>query len=561
MSSFLISASITGRAWRRLVRCLVFTVNILVWCARFDVLSVTRWAPKRSTKDLTDYRKTITGAEKTLKKAQAVIGAHQLRLSECRCKRDSARDTIEVAVKSGAHETAGRYLQTAATYEDEIAWLEQQETVFELNITKLEQTLEQARNAVVNPTPSGGVMQASFISLNDSVEVLKLLATDTYKPSLERIEDYAKQLDALVNRKAEWRAVCSVCSDCGGTGKMKGSEWPCTTCYDRDFRTDIKKRRIEALGWTVSREDDRWLAKRGLREVGHRDIEVLAGMVVGIFPGPETGFDESGTAKTAESHKIGRSSILVYDDHPMYGHVLKYWPSWVELHCSRTKPHMAELDSDQSGRKGHRCLVFTMAPECTRDDFESLWGELCGQFKAHAAVAVNRAAVRNLPSELLRAGWSCDYTAETADGRSVCSDDPDAVAWSLSGAVNQALGAFSDPWQRYFKELGSLLASRMTTELRGDALVYMWNRRVATGQDAVVALAEEVERRLGLSCGKCSTIAKPRNCDVCGTKFCPGCERMGNGSKCNQCWGKTRPYRQPDAEARNRFASSTYEQV
>ena len=92
-----------------------------------------------------------------------------------------------------------------------------------------------------------------------------------------------------------------------------------------------------------------------------------------------------------------------------------------------------------------------------------------------------------LPSELLRVGWSRDHTAETADGRSVCTDDPGAVAWSLSGAVNQSLSVFSDPWQRYYKELGSLLASRVTTELRGDALVYMWNRRIATGQAAAVA--------------------------------------------------------------------------
>ena len=170
-----------------------------------------------------------------------------------------------------------------------------------------------------------------------------------------------------------------------------------------------------------------------------------------------------------------------------------------------------------------------------------------------------------LPSELLRVGWSRDHTAETADGRSVCTDDPGAVAWSLSGAVNQSLSVFSDPWQRYYKELGSLLASRVTTELRGDALVYMWNRRIATGQAAAVALAEEVERRLGLSCGKCNTIAKPRICDVCGTKFCPGCEWAGSndGSRCNQCLNEIRPdwYRLSAAEARNRFASSCDEQV
>lgn len=142
-----------------------------------------------------------------------------------------------------------------------------------------------------------------------------------------------------------------------------------------------------------------------------------------------------------------------------------------------------------------------------------------------------------LPSELLRAGWSRNYTAETADGRSVCSDAPDAVAWNLSGAVNQTLGVFSDQWQAYYKELGKLLAARMTTELNGDALVYKWNRQVATGQDEVVALAEEVERRLSLACEECNTVAEPRTCDKCGAKFCPRCDGLGsiNGFQCNKC--------------------------
>lgn len=412
MASFLISAGLFGRSWHLCVRFFVLLANIFVWCVRWDVLSMVRWAlPKKRSK-----------------------------------------------VSEGSGPVSERPAETEC------------------------------------PPPR------------------------------------------VVDRQPAFTPPQSVqCESCGGKGNK--SDWPCPTCYQNDFEMDSAKRRIEALGWTVSREGDEWLATRGLRTAKKLYIEELADLVAKESDNPnafaalefegwkinpaggpnhsylatrdgkqvigETVHDvrrkiESG--QFDENYIVGQSSVIIYDDHPMYGHVRKYWPSWVELHRRPGNPHMAELDSDQSGRKGHCGLMFTLTAGIAAREFRNLWDGLCVKFKANAQIATGRAAARHLPSELLKAGWSRDHTAETADGRSVCSDDPAAVAWNISGAVTLALGAFNDPWHKYFKELAKLLQERnldFGTGAERDALVYLWNRRTS-GQKEVIAIAEEVERRLGL---------------------------------------------------------------
>lgn len=519
MMSFLVSASIFGRAWQLFVRFLVLLANILVWCVRWDVLSVVRWAlPKRSKGHPKngDYLKTISRAEGIREKAQAALGATQLRLSKCRCKRD-----------------ATTHFRSAAELGSEIAWLEQREKDQLENITKLVQALEQAKEAVGNLTPSGGVMQTGFLLLSDPSEALEQLAKTGYVPSPEEI---AKRIGALVvdSQPTFMPQPSHVwCEDCNGTGKSKDSNWPCQTCYQYEAELDSAKRRIEALGWTVSREGNEWLATRGLRTARKLYIEELADLVakenddpsafavlefegwkINPAGGPKYSYlatrdgkqvigesihevrEKIESGRFDENYIVGQSSVIIYDDHPMYGYVRKYWPSWVELHHSPRKAHMAELDSDQSGRDGHCGLMFTLTAGVAAREFRNLWDDLCVKFKARAAIATGRASARHLPSELLKAGWSRNHTAETADGHSTCLDDPAAVAWNISGALCQALGVFSDQWQQYFKELAKLLQERHPdSDLEGDALVYRWNRS-ASGQEEVVAVAEEVERRL-----------------------------------------------------------------
>lgn len=428
MASFLISAGLFGRGWHLCVRFFVLLANIFVWCVRWDVLSVVRWAlPKKSSK------------------------ASSSKASE------------------GSSPVSERPAETEC------------------------------------PPPRVVVdCQPAFMP-SQSVQ----------------------------------------CESCGGKGSK--SDWPCSTCYQNDFEMDSATRRIEALGWTVSREGNEWLATRGLRTAKRLYIEELADLVAieeladlvakesdnpSVFAalefdgwkinpagGPEHLYlatrdgkqvigetihevrEKIETGRFDETRIVGQTLVIIYDDHPMYGHVWKYWPSWVELHRRSGRPHMTILDSDKSGRAGHYGLMFTLTAGTAAREFRNLWDDLCVKFKARAAIATGRASARHLPSELLKAGWSRDYTAVTADGRRVCADDPDAVAWNISGAVTLALGVFSDPWQKYFKELAKLLQERKLdfgTGAERDALVYLWNRRTS-GSEEVIAIAEEVERRLGMS--------------------------------------------------------------
>ncbi len=89
-----------------------------------------------------------------------------------------------------------------------------------------------------------------------------------------------------------------------------------------------------------------------------------------------------------------------------------------------------------------------------------------------------------MPSDLLRSGWTRKGVAVNGHGDPVLSDDPAAIAWSLSGAVNAIFGPNSAEWRSYTGALQALVGHN----------IVRWSRDPDRTQDEVVAVALEAER-------------------------------------------------------------------
>ena len=99
-----------------------------------------------------------------------------------------------------------------------------------------------------------------------------------------------------------------------------------------------------------------------------------------------------------------------------------------------------------------------------------------------------------LPSELLRRrGW-CREAALDASGYEVFPTDETAAKWSVWGACDKAFEPHTRLWRAWRKGLDDILAERY-----GGASPHVWNRHPARRYATVVAVAEEVERRIGIA--------------------------------------------------------------
>ena len=96
-----------------------------------------------------------------------------------------------------------------------------------------------------------------------------------------------------------------------------------------------------------------------------------------------------------------------------------------------------------------------------------------------------------LPSALLRRGWT-RFPALDAEGRICLPADPSAVAWSIWGAA-RAFDEDAPERHSYNRHLEGIVSERY-----GGATVEEWNYHPARRYSTVVALAEEIERRMGL---------------------------------------------------------------
>ncbi len=90
-----------------------------------------------------------------------------------------------------------------------------------------------------------------------------------------------------------------------------------------------------------------------------------------------------------------------------------------------------------------------------------------------------------MPSDLLRSGWTRKGVAVNSCADPVMSDDPSAVAWSLYGAVNAVYEPGSALWQSYMVALQAQVGHNLV----------QWNGNTDRTQDEVVAAAIEAEKR------------------------------------------------------------------
>ncbi len=97
-----------------------------------------------------------------------------------------------------------------------------------------------------------------------------------------------------------------------------------------------------------------------------------------------------------------------------------------------------------------------------------------------------------LPSALLRRGWT-RHAALDAEGRIVTPCDSSATAFSLWGAGNRAFDPGGESWREWIRHLTNVLAER-----HGGISAQRWNRDAGRTHGEVVALAVEIERRMGL---------------------------------------------------------------
>ncbi len=104
-----------------------------------------------------------------------------------------------------------------------------------------------------------------------------------------------------------------------------------------------------------------------------------------------------------------------------------------------------------------------------------------------------RTTVANpLPSALLRRGWT-RHAALDAEGRIVTPCYSSATAFSIWGAGNRAFNPGGETWREWVAHLTDVL-----TERYGGMSVQRWNRDADRTHAEVVAVAEEIERRMGL---------------------------------------------------------------
>ncbi len=100
-----------------------------------------------------------------------------------------------------------------------------------------------------------------------------------------------------------------------------------------------------------------------------------------------------------------------------------------------------------------------------------------------------------LPSVLLRAGWT-RHAALDAEGRIVTPCFSSATAYSIWGAGYRAFHPGGETWGEWCRHLADILA-----EQHGGMSVLRWNQHAARTHAEVVAVAEEIERRMGLGPG------------------------------------------------------------
>lgn len=114
--------------------------------------------------------------------------------------------------------------------------------------------------------------------------------------------------------------------------------------------------------------------------------------------------------------------------------------------------------------------------------------------KAVTAPPLSGGLIPVLPSELLRRrGW-CREAALDASGDEVFPTDESAAKWSIWGACDKAFEPHTRLWRVWRKGLDDILAERY-----GGVSPHVWNRHPARRYATVVAVAEEVERRIGIA--------------------------------------------------------------
>ena len=101
-----------------------------------------------------------------------------------------------------------------------------------------------------------------------------------------------------------------------------------------------------------------------------------------------------------------------------------------------------------------------------------------------------------LPTELLRRGWCREPALDEAGGE-VSPTSAMAVAWSISGACDRAFEPHSAAWRAWRQGLEDSLRERY-----GGVSACVWNQHPSRRRATVLAVAEEVKRRIGLARGR-----------------------------------------------------------
>lgn len=93
------------------------------------------------------------------------------------------------------------------------------------------------------------------------------------------------------------------------------------------------------------------------------------------------------------------------------------------------------------------------------------------------------------PSDYLKKGWCQLAPARDAEGRNVLATGNEPVAWCISEAIWKAFGP---------DECTRSAFHSLCEEVIDHGYLTCWNDQRGRTQAEVVALAEEIERRMGL---------------------------------------------------------------